>query len=184
MAGANFLWGAPRIHGELLKLGFTVSQTTVSRYLPAPSRRPTQSWRIFFRNQTSVFGQYSEQRSRGYARLHVQSYWAKLMRSAAAQIATVCVGLCRGLGQQQPTLNARRISLRSAQCDRGVTHGARRVAPVPGGSRRALDNRSGAALPIRSPPHEAWASPWLRPRATQDVRLVQSRARFHHPGPG
>jgi hypothetical protein len=185
IARENFLWGAPRIHGELLMLGFSVSQATVSRYLQSPGRRPRQSWRSFFRNQTSAFGhhQYSEERSRGYARLHVQSYWAKLMRSAAAQIATVCAGLCRGLGQQQPTLNARRISLRSAQCDRGVTHGARRVAPVSGGSRRALDNRSGAALPIRSPPHEAWASPWLRPRATQDVSLVQSRAGFHHAGP-
>jgi putative transposase len=34
MARANFLWGAPRIHGELLKLGITVSQATVSRYMP------------------------------------------------------------------------------------------------------------------------------------------------------
>jgi len=34
MAQANFLWGAPRIHGELLKLGITVSQATVSRYMP------------------------------------------------------------------------------------------------------------------------------------------------------
>jgi hypothetical protein len=186
MAGENFLWGSPRIHGELLKPGFTVSQATVSRYLPAPSRRPTQSWWSFFRNQISAFdhNQYSKERSRVSARLHVWSCWAKLMRSTATQIATVCVGLCRGLGQQHPTLNARRISLRSAQRDRGVTHGARRqVASVPGGSRRALDNRSGAALPIRSPPHEAWASPWLRPRVTQDVTLVQSSARFHHAGP-
>ena len=34
MARENFLWGAPRIHGELLMLGFTVSQATVSRYMP------------------------------------------------------------------------------------------------------------------------------------------------------
>jgi putative transposase len=34
MARANFLWGAPRIHGELLKLGITVSQATVSQYMP------------------------------------------------------------------------------------------------------------------------------------------------------
>jgi hypothetical protein len=32
MSQENFLWGAPRIHGELLKLGFVVSQATVSRY--------------------------------------------------------------------------------------------------------------------------------------------------------
>src|ERR1700688_1630521 len=39
MVWENFLWGAPRIHGELLMLGFTVSQATVSRYMPAPGRR-------------------------------------------------------------------------------------------------------------------------------------------------
>src|ERR1035437_5383133 len=91
MARENSLWGAPRIHGELLMLGFTVSQATVSRYLPAPGRRPTQSWRTFLRNQASAFGQYSEERSGGYARLHVPSHWAKLKRSTAAQIATVCI---------------------------------------------------------------------------------------------
>jgi len=157
MARENFLWGAPRIHGELLMLGFSVSQATVSRYLPAPGRRPSQSWRTFLRNQASAFGQYSEERSNGYARMRVQSYRAKLMRSAAAPIATVCVGRRRGLGQQQPALNAGRISLRRAQRDRGVTHGVRRVASVPGGSGRALEDRSEAAVPIRSPPHQAWA---------------------------
>jgi hypothetical protein len=168
MARENFLWGAPRIHGELLMLGFSVSQATVSRYLPAPGRRPTQSWRTFFRNQTSAFAhsEYSEEWSKRYARPHLQSYWAKLMRSTVTQIARVCVGFRRGRGQQLPALNARRISLRSAQCDRGVTHAARRVALVPG-SRKALDNRSAADLPIRSPPHEAWASP---SRAARDQR--------------
>jgi hypothetical protein len=182
MARENSLWGAPRIHGELLMLGFTVSQATVSRYLPAPGRRPTQSWRTFLRNQASAFGQYSEERSGGYARLHVPSHWAKLKRSTAAQIATVCIGFWRGLRRPQPALNAGRISLVSAQRDRGVTYGARRVASVPGGSGRALDNRSGTAVAIRSPPHQAWALPCLRPWATQDAALAQSRARFHHAG--
>jgi len=40
MTRENFLWGAPRIHGELLMLGFTVSQATVSRYMPPANRRP------------------------------------------------------------------------------------------------------------------------------------------------
>ena len=78
MARENFLWGAPRIHGELLMLGFSVSQATVSRYLPARSRRRGQSWRTFLRNQASAFGEYSEQRSRGYARPYRQSRWVKL----------------------------------------------------------------------------------------------------------
>jgi putative transposase len=42
---ANPLWGAPRIHGELLKLGPTVSQATVSKYMVRPRRPPSQAWR-------------------------------------------------------------------------------------------------------------------------------------------
>jgi len=55
----NFLWGAPRIHGKLLKLGFKVSQATVSRYMPRRSHPPSQSWRTFLQNQAlgiSVMG--------------------------------------------------------------------------------------------------------------------------------
>ena len=44
------LWGAPRIHGELLKLGFEVGQTTVAKYLAKRRRPPSQSWRTFLRN--------------------------------------------------------------------------------------------------------------------------------------
>jgi hypothetical protein len=44
------LWGAPRIHGELLKLGFTVSERTVSRYLPKRLRASSQAWRTFLAN--------------------------------------------------------------------------------------------------------------------------------------
>src|SRR6266851_524919 len=50
MAMENGLWGAPRIHGELLKLGFTVSERTVSRYLPDPRTRGSQTWRTFLAN--------------------------------------------------------------------------------------------------------------------------------------
>jgi len=39
MSQENFLWGAPRIHGELLKLGFDVSQATVSRQIAHEPRR-------------------------------------------------------------------------------------------------------------------------------------------------
>src|ERR1019366_3025301 len=61
MSRENFLWGAPRIHGELRMLGFSVSQATVSRYMPTRSRRPTQSWRTFLRNQASAFSQYYDE---------------------------------------------------------------------------------------------------------------------------
>ena len=50
MSHANPLWGAPRIHGELLKLGLTVSQATVSKYIVRPRRPPSQAWRTFLNN--------------------------------------------------------------------------------------------------------------------------------------
>jgi putative transposase len=50
MSRANPLWGAPRIHGELLKLGLTVSQATVSKYMVRPRRPPSQAWRAFLKN--------------------------------------------------------------------------------------------------------------------------------------
>jgi hypothetical protein len=50
MASENRLWGAPRIHGELLKLGITVSERTVSRYLPDRLTTPSQTWRTFLAN--------------------------------------------------------------------------------------------------------------------------------------
>ena len=46
----NGLWGAPRIHGELLKLGIIVSERTVSRYLPDRLTRRSQTWRTFLAN--------------------------------------------------------------------------------------------------------------------------------------
>jgi putative transposase len=50
MCTANPLWGAPRIHGELLKLGIDVSQATVGRYMPWRPREPFPTWRSFLRN--------------------------------------------------------------------------------------------------------------------------------------
>ena len=46
----NPLWGAPHIHGELLKLGFDVAQSTVSKYMVPRRGRPSQTWKTFLRN--------------------------------------------------------------------------------------------------------------------------------------
>ncbi len=46
----NPLWGAPRIHGELLKLGFEVAQSSVAKYMVKRRGPPSQGWRIFLRN--------------------------------------------------------------------------------------------------------------------------------------
>lgn len=53
MSRDNPLWGAPRIHGELLKLGIAVSQASVSKCMARHPRPPSQSWRTFLKNCAS-----------------------------------------------------------------------------------------------------------------------------------
>ena len=50
MSRANPLWGAPHIHGELLKLGFEIAQSTVARYMCRSRLPPSQGWRTFLSN--------------------------------------------------------------------------------------------------------------------------------------
>jgi len=50
MSVENPLWGAPRTHGELLKLGFDVSQSSVAKYMPKRRGPPSQGWRAFLAN--------------------------------------------------------------------------------------------------------------------------------------
>src|SRR5437660_8777080 len=51
MSLENALWGAPHIHGELLKLGFAVAQSTVAKYMAKPGDPSGQRWGTFLRNQ-------------------------------------------------------------------------------------------------------------------------------------
>ena len=50
MSRENPLWGAPRIHGELLKLGFEVAQSSAAKYMVKRRGPPSQGWRTFVRN--------------------------------------------------------------------------------------------------------------------------------------
>ena len=57
LATDNPAWGAPRIHGELLKLGFSVAQSTVAAWMPSrprPRKPPSQTWRTFLKNHLST----------------------------------------------------------------------------------------------------------------------------------
>ena len=90
MARANFLWGAPRIHGELLKLGITVSQATVSRYMPTSRKdRRSPAWRTFIRNhaitivQSHSFNSHNWARDRASSRItfqHLSLYRSRVHR--------------------------------------------------------------------------------------------------------
>ena len=54
MSRENPLWGAPRIHGEFLMLGFDVAQSTVSQYMVRGRRPPSQTWKTFLRNHAEA----------------------------------------------------------------------------------------------------------------------------------
>jgi hypothetical protein len=54
MSKENALWGAPRIHGELLKLGFEIAESTVSKYMIRHRGPPSQTWRTFLRNHADA----------------------------------------------------------------------------------------------------------------------------------
>ena len=53
MSRDNVLWGAPRIHSELLKLGIKVSEASVAKYMVRHSKPPSQTWRTFLANHVS-----------------------------------------------------------------------------------------------------------------------------------
>jgi hypothetical protein len=165
-------------------LGFGVSQATVSRYLPAPSRRPIQSWRTFLRNQAIAFGhhQYPEKHSyTEYLSLRFCTYWGSLMRSVA-QLVRLSAGLCRWHAHQTLTPTARRIAPCPSGRTRGVMHHAQRLDTAPGRSWKTRSNHPPTAFPMRSPPYEARASPRPRSRATRDVTFrVDQVLRRHNP---
>ena len=50
MSRDNPLWGAPRIHGELLKLGIDIGETSVAKYMVRGRKPPSQTWRTFLEN--------------------------------------------------------------------------------------------------------------------------------------
>ena len=54
MSRENSTWGAPRIHGELLMLGFEVAQSTVSKYMPQDGGPRSQGWKTFLRNHAQA----------------------------------------------------------------------------------------------------------------------------------
>ena len=54
MSRDNPLWGAPHIHGELLKLGITIGETSVAKYMVRQRRPPSQTWRTFLNNHVKT----------------------------------------------------------------------------------------------------------------------------------
>ena len=65
MSRENPLWGAPRVRGELMKLGIKISEATVSKYMTPLPKPPSQTWRTFFRNHADCLAVVPQNRFRG-----------------------------------------------------------------------------------------------------------------------
>jgi hypothetical protein len=78
MSVENPLWGAPRIHGELLKLGFEVAQSNVAKYM-VKRRAPSQGWRTFLHNHAPLRPRLKLVRRQMYGRGNIDLLQARLI---------------------------------------------------------------------------------------------------------
>ena len=150
MARANFLWGAPRIHGELLKLGITVSQATVSRYMPrSPKDRRSQAWRTFVRNhaiamvQSRNFDGHSLARDLlSQVRSRSRIFTCRLSAFVVALATAPCAGLL-GIGRSIPCCRSSPARLVFQNCNPGSQiQGAGAAIAAGYSQRRSFADRS------------------------------------------
>jgi hypothetical protein len=175
MSRENFLWGAPRIHGELLKLGFNVSQATVSRYMPRRAYPPTQSWRTFLRNQALAIGSPGEADRIPHRLLALVRGWLERMVRCATKLGARIS--CRFI-QPQRTLHLLRTSRSTNRPDGRAIRG--RYVPVrPRHS--AQDGEHWTMAGRRHCPYRSRASPRLRrPTFAKSARSSGCRSQHRH----
>ena len=164
MGRENFLWGAPRIHGELLKLGFDVSQATVSRYMPRRSYPPSQSWRTFLQNQVLGMGTF---RLPDAARISHQL------------VTLICCGWIYRMGRRAAKLweapsclhPSRRSSHARDLTDRRAIHCGRILVRPP---RTVRNGAHWMTVGVRTLPYRSRASP--APKLPAFMNLARCRA--------
>jgi hypothetical protein len=157
MARENFLCGAARIHGELLMLGFKVSQAIVSRYLATLHRRPGQSWRTFIRNQTIAFRDYEHPHQQSDDKPLSMWETRRVIRSVA-QVASLNRVNGRWHARRALIPRAPRIASRGGPAP-GALHRVFWCEAARVRSCEAHDQYLGPAARMRSPPCQARASP-------------------------
>jgi transposase len=164
MSQENFLWGAPRIHGELLKLGFDVSQATVSRYMPRRGYPPSQNWRTFLRNQAAGLGMigFAEAGQRSEKPLTLVRGWIERIARFATRMEDHLSCAPLKPSRTLPALRSSRISNRADR--RAAPNGYIRVHPQHTGRdryRRMTAGSGPAAYRARASParkSSTWAS--------------------------
>ena len=178
MARENFLWGAPRIHGELLKLGFLVSQATVSRYMPEPYRRRSQTWRTFIQNQLEGIGPIELPIGRGITnrlRFQLRSRTRRSLLHLAKLIRAVFSVFRQS--PAWPSVNSRLLwnVPGSSWATRRAIPGVRSAIGMPGHPWNASNGSRRATAQTRAPPYCARASP--APQANMSIVAIQSARR-------
>ena len=109
MSVANPLWGAPRTHGELLKLGIDLGQTTVAKYMVKRRRPPSQGWKTFLRNHADALHRWiclSTQRSRFLYGLVILRH---SRRELLARIPSRCTAKLSERGRRDKTRSVQAI---------------------------------------------------------------------------
>jgi len=173
MSRENFLWGAPRIHAELQRLGFKVSQATVSRYMPRRGRHPSQTWRTFLYNQAVALTTSWQTEGRGIAnsvqvhREHCQHSW---VRPLLLHLAEACSETSRTAVTLQVALQIVRAFRVPASPDHGINDCVRQVATA--GYMRSVRRASClTTIALRRPsPYRSRASPRLCRLNFRDLR--------------
>lgn len=81
-------WGAPRIHGELLKLGIAVAQSTIAKYMQRRNKPPSPTWRTFLQNHMSCAAGIASLRSRRPPSASSTASWSSATDGAASSTST------------------------------------------------------------------------------------------------
>ena len=87
MCRENPSWGAPRIHGELLKLGIKIAASSVSKYMVRSRKPPSQTWRTFLENHASSWSPSTSLPCRPFASRSSMCFWCWLMAGGAFSTA-------------------------------------------------------------------------------------------------
>ena len=145
MCRANPLWGAPRVHGELAKLGISISQTAVSKYIIRRRKPPSQTWRSFLGSCRGLgvhrllhvadrhlpdSVRFHHSPSRSPAHRPFQCHGASFGRvDRAADRRCLCVGYGAALHAARPGWNLRAV-LQTARCGTRYRAGSGAALPV------------------------------------------------------
>jgi hypothetical protein len=156
MAAENCLWGAPRIHGELLKLSIAISERTVSRYLRGRPTTRSQTWRTFFANR---FGD--------------QTFISPLM-FAEAHDDDIVIDASDLSFRSAPSINKSCTSIRGPSFDWCVGSNPRPLASV--SVKNHLEDRTGARKSNGRDPPQHLPSRWSR-GLLAGVRSIATNAR-------